>query len=172
MPNRHIRVMVGIGVGTLAAVALGVSYAGAGAPDPGEIPINVEPSTAAPGDIVVVSGTDCFPYEGGDDHFVDMFLLDGETAIAEAVAEANDEGDWQDQMTVPEDITEDTTLAVVAICRGLGESFALAALEIVVPTPPTVVTTTTTTTTTPTTPTTTPTPTAPAPVVRVPTVTG
>jgi hypothetical protein len=169
MPIRHIRVAVGIGVGTLVAGALGVTYASAGAPDPGDIPINVEPSSAAPGDTVAVSGTDCFPNEGGDDQFVDMVLLDGETVIAEGLAEGNDEGDWQDQIVVPEDITEDTTLAVEATCRGLGEAFALAALEIVVPTPPTVVTTTTTTTTTPTT---TPTPTAPPPVVQVPTVTG
>lgn len=162
--------LAGIG----AAAVLVAAPAGAQAED---LALGVEPTSGGVGTVITVSGAECTSENPDDAPEVDFILADeefffgdGEGVVAdEDLVQAEDDGTWSGQLTVPADVDPDLSWFVSALCfAGPEAEEPLAFYEIVefdVTGPPTP---------TPTTPPTTPTPEAPpaVPVVEEPEFTG
>jgi hypothetical protein len=180
MRHKGVFALVAAGIG--AAAVLVAAPAGAQEEEPEELPLSVEPLTGGAGTVITVSGEGCASENPEDAPEVDFILADeefffgeGEGVVAdEDLVQAEDDGTWSGQLTVPADVDPDLSWFVSALCfSGPGEDAeVLAVYEIVefdVTGPPT---------TTPTTPSTTPPPTTPpaappaVPVTEEPDFTG
>jgi hypothetical protein len=175
MRNKSVFALLSAGIGAAAVLVA----APAGAQEP-EQPINVDPTSGGVGTVITVSGSGCSSENPDDAPEVDSILADeefffgeGEGLVGdEGVVQAEDDGTWSGQLTVPADVDPGLSWFVSALCfAGPEAQEPLAFYEIVefdVTGPPT--------TTPPTTPpaTTPPTPTAPpaVPVVEEPDFTG
>jgi hypothetical protein len=177
MRHKGVFALVSAGIGAAAVLVA----APAGAQEPPELPLSVEPTTGGAGTVITVSGDGCTsenPEDGPEVDFIladeEFFFGEGEGVADEDVVQAEDDGTWSGQLTVPADVDPDLSWFVSALCfSGPGEDAeVLAVYEIVefdVTGPPTTPTTPPSTTPPPTTP-----PEAPpaAPVTEEPDFTG
>jgi hypothetical protein len=178
MRHKGVFALVATGIG--AATLLVATPAGA---QEEELALNVDPTSGPVGTVIDVSGAGCTSENPDDAPEVDFILADeefffgeGEGLVAdENLVEAEDDGTWSGQLTVPADVDPDLSWFVSALCfAGPEAEEPLAVYEIVefdVTGPPTTPPTTPTTMQPPTTP---PAPEAPpaAPVVEEPVFTG
>jgi hypothetical protein len=168
---RHKGVFALIAAGIGAAAVLVAAPASAQEP---ELPLTVEPTSGGVGTVITVSGADCSggPDDAPEVDFVlgdeELFFGPGDGVVAdEDVVQAEDDGTWSGQLTVPGDADPDATWFVTAACFASPEAEGVLALyelvEFDVTGPPT----TTPTTPPPTTPTTAPPPPEAPPAVPV-----
>jgi hypothetical protein len=177
MRHKGVFALVSAGIG--AAAVLVAAPAGAQAPE--ELPLSVDPLSGGVGTVITVSGEGCTSDNPDDAPEVDFILADeefffgeGEGMVAdEDLVQAEDDGTWSGQLTVPADADPDLTWLVAAVCFVSPQAEEPVAfyelVEFDVTGPPT---------TTPTTPSTTPPPTTPpeappaTPVTEEPDFTG
>jgi len=171
MRHKGVFALIAAGIGAAAVLVA----APAGAQEPEELPLTVEPTSGGVGTVITVSGEGCTSPNPDDAPEVDFVLGDeelffgpGDGIVAdEDVVQAEDDGTWSGQLTVPGDADPDATWFVTAACFASPEAEGVLALyelvEFDVTGPPT----TTPTTPPPTTPTTAPPPPEAPPAVPV-----
>jgi hypothetical protein len=113
------------GVFALASAAIGVAVfaAPAGAQeDP--LPMTVEPTSGGVGTVITVSGADCTSEDPEAAPEVDFLLADEAffftenegVVAAEDLVQAESDGTWSGQLTVPGDVDPDAVWFVSALC--------------------------------------------------------
>ncbi|MGH9193858.1 MAG: hypothetical protein ACRDZ0_15470 [Acidimicrobiales bacterium] len=88
------------------------------------LPINVEPASGPVGTVITVSGSDCASTDPGAAPEVDIILADEDfffteeegVVAAEALVEAEGDGTWSSQLTVPDDVDPEVVWFVGALC--------------------------------------------------------
>lgn len=113
------------GVFALASAAIGVAVlaAPAGAQEP-ELPLTVEPMSGPMGTQITVSGSDCTsddPLAAPEVAFIladeEFFFGEAEGLVADDdLVQAEDDGTWSGQLTVPADVDPDLSWFVSALC--------------------------------------------------------
>jgi hypothetical protein len=120
MRHKGVFALIAAGIGAAAVLVA----APAGAQEPGELPLTVEPTSGGVGTVITVSGADCSSPNPDDAPEVDFVLADeefifgpGEGVVADDdVVQAEDDGTWSGQLTVPGDADPDATWFVSALC--------------------------------------------------------